>query len=245
MKRTLSLITLMIAIVFATYANQEGDKTPDSKVDAKYSWDLSQLYSSWDEWSTDLEKAKSLMTEINTYKGRLNESPQVLIDLLNTQEELQKKFGRVYRYPAFMRSLNSLDQDATLQMQKLMSMYAAFNTATSWIAPEFLTIPKEKMEKWINENKELEPYRFNLMDQYRLQQHVLDAEKEELLSYFSKPMSTASSIYDELSTSDIKFPTITLSTGEEIELTHGNYSKYMEVSDNQDDRKLIFDTYYK
>jgi oligoendopeptidase F len=245
MKRTLTLLTLILVFASATFAKQEGDKTPDSKVDAKYSWDLSQIYSSWDEWSADLEEAKSLMTDINSFKGRLNESPEVLIELLNIQENLQKKFGRVYRYPAFMRSLNSLDQDATLQMQKLMSMFAAFNTATSWITPEFLTIPKEKMAKWIEENKELEPYRFNLMDQYRLQEHVLDAEKEELLSYFSKPMSTASAIYDELSTSDIKFPTITLSTGEEIELTHGNYAKYMETSDNQKDREQIFNTYYQ
>jgi oligoendopeptidase F len=245
MKKLLSLFVLFTALTISLNASNEGREKSTSEKEAKYSWDLSHLYSSWDEWTADLEEAKSLMTEINTFKGRLNESPEVLIDLLKTQENLQKKIGRVYRYPAFMRSLNSLDQDATLQMQKLMSMFAAFNTSTSWISPEFLTIPKEKMEKWISENKELAPYSFNLMDQYRLQEHVLDAEKEELLSYFTKPLGTASSIYDELSTSDIDFPKVTLSNGEEVELTHGTYASLMEKSENQKDRKKVYEAYYQ
>jgi oligoendopeptidase F len=244
MKKFLSLFLLMSLFVISAHALTEGEITNAPEVDSKYSWDLSQIYSSWDEWSSDLQEAKALMTNINKYKGRLNESAEVFIELLNIQEKLQKKFGRIYRFPAFMRSLNSVDEDANMQMQQLMSLFAQFNTATSWITPEMLTIPKETMEKWIADNEELKPYAFNLMDQYRLQEHVLDAEKEQLLSYFVKPMGTASTIYDELSTSDIQFPKITLNDGEEVELTHGNYARLMEVSEKQEDRKKVFETYY-
>lgn len=244
MKKFLSLFLLISLFVISAHALTEGEITNAPEVDSKYSWDLSQIYSSWDEWSSDLKEAKDLMTNINNYKGRLNENAEVFIELLNAQEELQKKFGRIYRYPAFMRSLNSVDEDANMQMQQLMSLFAQYNTATSWIAPEMLTIPKETMEEWIADNEELKPYEFNLMDQYRLQEHVLDAEKEQLLSYFVNPMGTASTIYDELSTSDIQFPKITLSNGEEVELTHGNYARLLEVSEKQEDRKKVFETYY-
>ena len=135
--------------------------------------------------------------------------------------------------------------DVAGRMQQVMAMFSQFGTATSWITPEMLTIPKETMENWIAANEELQPYAFNLMETYRMQEHVLSADKEELLSYFSRPLSASSSIYDELSTSDIQFPTVTLSSGESVQLTHGTYAKLMETLENKSDRKLVFESYYE
>ena len=116
--------------------------------------------------------------------------------------------------------------------------------ATSWISPKILEIPKETLEKWIDENDEIKDHKFNLMELYRLKTHVLDKDKEKLLSHFSQYMGAVYDIYDELSTSDIKWNEITLSTGEKVLVTNGMYSKILDGNKNQDDRRKAFEALY-
>ena len=237
------IVFMQIHVVFADN-DISGKKNPERDA-TNTSWNLSDIYANWDQWNADLTEVKQLMEDIKTYQGRLNTNPKVFIELMQKEEQLSKKFGRVFRYPYFMRQLNSLDQETSAKMQEIRAMYAEYATATSWISPEMLDIPRGTMEKWIETHAELEPYAFNLMNSYRLQEHVLTADKEKLMSHFSRPMGTASSVYDELSVSDIQFPEITLSTGEKVKLSHANYTKLLETLTSQEDRKLVFESYYK
>ncbi|OGU56168.1 MAG: oligoendopeptidase F, partial [Ignavibacteria bacterium RBG_13_36_8] len=117
-------------------------------------------------------------------------------------------------------------------------------TATSWINPEMLQIPWDTMKKWLDKTPALAPYRFDIEDLYRQQAHVLDEEKEKLISYYTRFNGTPNLIYTDLSTADIDFPTITLSTGDEITATSGNYSRVLATNRNQEDRKKIFEAHY-
>ncbi len=245
MRILLTLCVILFMQIQITYADNEKSEQKNETLNAQTSWNLADIYLDWDAWNNDLEDVKTLMEEVKTFKGRLASDADVFIELMEKEEQLSKKFGRVYRYPYFMRQLNSRNQESSERMQEIRAMYAQFATATSWISPEILSIPQEKMEKWIAENDELKPYAFNLMNSYRLQEHVLSADKEKLMSYFSRPMGTASSVYNELSVSDIKFPEITLSTGEKVTLSHANYSKLLETLDSQADREKVFKSYYQ
>ena len=80
---------------------------------------------------------------------------------------------------------------------------------------------------------------------YRLRKHVLSEDKEQLLSHFSQFMGSSSDIYGELSISDIKWNTVKLSTGEELAISNGVYSKIISTNRNQEDRKLAFEALYK
>ena len=100
------------------------------------------------------------------------------------------------------------------------------------------------METWLNETEGLAPYRFNIEDTYRQQKHVLSADKEQLLSYFSQFRGTPSSIYQELSTSDIKYPEVALSNGDTVTMTSGQYYNTLSTNRNQADRATAFENYY-
>ncbi|MDA3866895.1 MAG: oligoendopeptidase F [Salinivirgaceae bacterium] len=242
--RTIFTVSLLFAALTVA-ADGTPEKSPSGENDNALSWNLSDIYSDWDAWQADFDHAMELMQKVESYKGKIKSSDEKLVELLELEDELGKTFAKVYRYPAFMRDLNSRNQEVAGRMQQLMAVFAKYGTATSWISPEILSVPKSTMEQWIDANPELEPYAFNLMNQFRLQEHVYNEDKEKMLSYFSQISRTASSIYDELSVSDIQFPTVTLSDGEEVTLTHGNYSKLLETNKNQEDRKLIFHSYMK
>ena len=151
---------------------------------------------------------------------------------------------KVYRYPQLTFDTDTRNQDAASKLQQVQIVFAKFGTATSWVNPELLEIPWETMEKWLNNNSELAPYRFGIEDLFRQQKHVLDEEKETLLSYFSQFNGTPSDIYASISTTDVKFPEIELNNGEKIKATNGNYSKVLATNQNQDDRKKVYEAHY-
>ena len=68
--------------------------------------------------------------------------------------------------------------------------------------------------------------------------------ESKLLSFYSSYMSAPRTIYSEITVTDVEWPTIKLSTGEEVEVTPANYSKILTKNRNQEDRKLMFENYY-
>jgi oligoendopeptidase F len=160
-------------------------------------------------------------------------------------DEIGQLQYRVYRYPQLQRDVDTRNNDIAGRLQRVQAIFAKFGTATSWFTPELLSIPQATMEKWIAETPELSPYKFPILDSYRQQEHVLDEKGERLLSFASRANQTPYSVFQELSTSDIKFPTVKLSDGKEVKLSPGAYQQVLQTNRNQADRKLAFETYHK
>jgi oligoendopeptidase F len=138
------------------------------------------------------------------------------------------------------RDVDTRNQDISGRFQRVGAVFARFGTATAWFTPELLQIPQVTMEKWIDQTPELAPYRFGIMERYRQQVHVLDETGERLLSYSSRFNRTPTAAFEELSTSDIKFPEITLSDGTEVTASPAVYRSGMTTLPNQQDRALLF-----
>ncbi len=215
-----------------------------NEIDKKYKWNTEDIYKDWNEWQKDVEKMKELMKEIPQYEDKIENSREDFVKLIKLEESLSRILEKVYLYPYMLKDLDSTDQLVSQKLQEIEFLYAQFSVATSWISPKILEIPKETLEKWIDENDEIKDHKFNLMELYRLKAHVLDKDKEKLLSHFSQYMGAVNDIYDELSTSDIKWSEITLSTGEKVLVTNGMYSKILDGNKNQDDRRKAFEALY-
>ena len=210
----------------------------------QYKWDLNDIYPNWNQWEVDLVKLKELMAEIPKYQGEISKNPKTFVEFINLEEKISRLLDKIYLYPYLQRDLDSTNEVASVKLQEIESIYANYSISSSWITPEILTIPKETMVMWINENPTLEPNRFPLMEIYRLQEHVLSADKEKLLSYFGQYLGVPSDIYSELSTSDIKWNDVELSDGSKTTVTNGVYSKVISTNRNQEDRKKVFEALY-
>lgn len=216
-----------------------------NEIDEKYKWNLDDIYPNWDSWNKDLEKLKLLMDKMPLFQGKIKDNAKTFIEFNTLEEEISRLLDKVYLYPYLKRDLNSNDEEASIKLQEIESLYSTYAISVSWIAPEILTIPKETMIKWIDENPKLEANRFPLMEIYRLQEHVLSSDKEKLLSYFGQYMGVPSDIYSELSTSDIKWNEVTFSDGVITPVTNGVYSKVVSTNRNQEDRQKAFEALYK
>ncbi len=238
------LKTLFLTILSGTFLIAQPNYQNRDEIPAKYKWKLTDIYSNWDEWENGLKEMEAKMKEITSFKGKLKEDVKNLIAVKKLDDEIGILSYKVYRYPQLTLDTDTRNQEASSKLQQVQIAFAKFGTATSWVNPEILEIPWDKMKKWLDENPELAPYKFGIEDLYRQQKHVLNEDKETLLSYFSQFNGTPKNIYTSISTADINFPEIELKNGEKVKATNGNYSRILATDRNQDDRKLIFESHY-
>ncbi|MCB0732672.1 MAG: oligoendopeptidase F, partial [Ignavibacteriae bacterium] len=240
----MTLKTLFFTILLGTLLMAQTNYENRDEIPEKYKWNLNDIYQNWDEWENGLKEMEAKMEKIVSFKGKLKEDVKNLIAAKQLEDEIGILSYKVYRYPQLTLDTDTRNQEAASKLQQVQIAFAKFGTATSWVSPEILEIPWEKMEKWLNENPEISPYKFGIEDLYRQQKHVLDEEKETLLSYFSQFNGTPRDIYTSISTTDVNFPEIELSNSEKVKATNGNYSRVLATNRNQEDRKSIFEAHY-
>ena len=239
MRYVITLVTAMLAVLFVTssFADEE------AAIDPQYTWDLTDLYPSVDAWNVAREEVLAEFEKIETRRGSLGDSANSLYQAYRQVSDTLKKAGRVSVYA----SLNG-DEDIrvteTQERRQLGSiLFARFSEATAWMQPELMEVGREVIESYIKEDQRLEPFAFQLDDSLRNAPHTLGTEAEQTLSYFSQSNGSPVSTYNLLANSDIPWPTVTLSTGEEVRLDSQGYGRARR-SENRDDRKNAFDSYW-
>jgi len=240
-------IILVIAFMLMAIAGSviAGPKTLiRAEIPDKYKWNLNDIYPNWEAWEKGLAHLEAKMDEYAALEGTLAQGPQQLLKAYLISDELGMLSFKVYQYPGLMLAIDSRENEISARLQQVQIVFAKFGVATAWFNPELLQIPWETMQSWLANTKELTPYRYSIEDLYRQQKHVLEADKEQLLSYFSPFGGTPASIYNDLSVSDIKFKDATLSDGEAVTITEVMYQNILATNRNQDDRKKAFETLY-
>ena len=238
------LICFALSLALSTTLLAQGKPKTRAEIPAKYKWNLAEIYPSWQAWEADMALLDKKMDEFAALQGTLTKSSANLLKAYKLNDEIGMLDIKTYRYPQLMRDTDLRDNDISARFQQSNILEAKLGTATAWFSPELLSIGWDKLQKWFAENSGLAPYRFPLEDLYRRQKHVLDEKGERLLSYFSTFSSTPSTCYDELTTSDIKFPTVTLSDGKEVTLSPEQYYVILERNKNQKDRRLCWENMY-
>ncbi|WP_448663208.1 oligoendopeptidase F [Sphingomonas sp. CJ20] len=238
MSRREALTTAALATL-ATAAPAWAQGTPSGPA-----WDLTEIYPDDAAWDAARKAALAALPGIAQFKGKLGDSAATLAKALVLQSDLGRTISRIYVYV----SLKS-DEDvraAAYQEKKAQAidLYTAFGEATAWFSPEILTLGKAKVGAFLAEDATLRTrFDFYLANIVRQAPHTLSAESEALLASAGAPLSAPGDIAGQLRSSDIPWPTITLSTGEQVRLDSQGYSLYRDAP-NRADRKAVFDAFW-
>jgi oligoendopeptidase F len=233
---TATMIAVSSTTPLASAATERPSTRVRSEIPAEFRWDFSAIYPDWAAWEADMLRIDTMMSGFGQLKGTLKGGPDALVKAHRQFDEIGKLQYRLYRYPQLQRDVDGADQAIAGRFQRVMALFAKFDAATAWFQPELLALPEADVKAWIARTPALAPYAFGITDSFRKQRHVLDAAGERLLA-LARPAGRASvSTYEELSTTDIKFPTITTSDGRSVTLSPGNYSALLEGNPNQADR---------
>lgn len=215
-----------------------------SEIPVEKTWRLEDIFATDDLWREEYNKLKNEIPNLTKYQGRLGESAKTLYELLQLNDDLGMRLGKIHAY-AHMR----YDQDTTNSFyqgmfQETQSIVTQYFSAISFITPEILKVGEEKINEFFNALPELGLYRKALDDILRRRPHTLSENEENLLALASDVLNASSTTFGMLNNADLRFPTIVDENGEEVALTHGRYIRFMESKDRRV-RKEAFQALYK
>jgi oligoendopeptidase F len=235
------LLPLLSAFVFmaACPALAEKGEAPDPQA----SWNLDDLFSSVDAWNKAREEVMANFDKIDARRGTLGDSADSLYQTYRLVSDTYRKAGRVYVYASLKADEDLRDPENQERRQLADIMFARFGEVTAWMQPEIIATGREVIESFIEDDDRLAPFAHQLDDSLRNAPHTLSPEAEQTLSYFSQTFGAPSDTYSLLANSDIPWPTITLSNGDEVLIDSQGYSR-TRSSASREDRKLAFDTFW-
>ena len=205
-----------------------------SEADEKYMWNMKEMYENDGLWEDDVKEAESLINGMPAYIEVMDESPKKLLSLLEYDTEISKKLEKIYVY-ANQKSHEDMGeskyQDMAGRAQNLMVKY---QMQSAPVTPAIMKIGRKKITEYTeadNNPNGLPLYKryFELI--FRKEEHILDADKEELLAGVNDLSETPSDIFAMFNNADIRFDDITDKNGESHQLTHGKYTAYLRSKD--------------
>lgn len=206
-------------------------------------WDLTYLFKTEEEYEKAFEELQPYAEKLAAYNGKLaDEKSFVEYNLLS--KEFSIKLEKVYQYGSLKSDLNKKNVENASKVARMMIFFQKVNQLLSFAEPEILSIGKDTIMGFIDNNKELEEFRFDFEKTFKNAEHILDANSEKLMSYF-RPVSAGGNLYSSLAVADGKSAEATLSNGEKITVTQGNWRSLIMKTKNADDRKNIFEALYK
>lgn len=229
--------------------NKGVKKLPDrSELRPEDTWRLEDIFASDDDWEAEFAEVKGMLPGVSEFQGRLGESAETFYQALQYEDKVLERIGRLYTY-AHMR----YDQDTTNSFYQGMddrckNLYAQVASALAFVVPEILSLDESKLNQFFQEKEELHLYK-HAIDEINLQRpHVLSADQEALLAQASEVMDASSNTFGMLNNADLQFPSIKDENGEEAEVTHGRFIRFLESGDRRvrrDAFKAVYDTYGK
>jgi oligoendopeptidase F len=213
-------------------------------VDPRFTWDLTAIFPDWPAWESAFRELENGVEAFKAFEGTLGNGPEQLLAALREHDRLGQLTYKVWYYASLQYDQDQRNNTVNAGRQRVQLLIARWLQATSWFHPEVLRIPLETVREWMAQSSDLALYRFFIEDLFRQQEHVLDPAGERLLSLASRLGGVPHDAYAALSTADARFPTITLSTGESVQVSYGQYRKLLATSRRQADRRAAYEALY-
>ena len=211
-----------------------------ANIAGRFKWNVEDIFQSWEAWERAYKELEGGIDRYAALKGTLASGPAALQTAFTLSEELGQLAYRVWYFPALQYDEDQRDNTINARRQRVQILFAKWKQAESWFSPELLRIPLETVREWMEREPALKLYRFAIENLYRQQEHVLDDAGERLMSLASRLASSPNDAYWALSTADAKFPKVTLSSGEEVTVSYGQYRAILATRREQRDREKAF-----
>jgi len=198
-------------------------------IDERYKWDLSDIIESDERVEEIFKEISEEYKEIVKFRGSLSD-PDRLLKCLKAESAVGEKLSRLYVY-----SKMNLDEDARVTKYKAMTSRAEalaveVSSAVSFIVPEIVSSYSAEEITALSRKKEFSDFSYTLELIAKKKEHYLSDKEERILAEvgaFSGMFEDAFRMFDN---ADISFKSV-IKNGEEIEMSHGEYSVLLQDSD--------------
>ncbi len=209
-------------------------------------WRVEDIYPGQAAWDEDYAAVKKLMNDVRDFQGKLKDA-ETIGRCFALEDELSMKTEKLYVYAHLRHYEDTAEPEYQALSEKSKKLSVEVNEATSFITPEILGLSEEDL-RGLTQDPKLAKYKRTLEEMLRQKPHVLSKSEEALLAQVGNVSQAPSTIFSMMNNADMKFPKVKNEKGEEVELTHGSYIRFLESRDPEVRRaafKAMYETYGK
>ncbi|MEE2635870.1 MAG: M3 family oligoendopeptidase [Acidobacteriota bacterium] len=216
---------------------------PDESVPPQIEWELGDIYPSVEAWTSAKTALEQRVARLDDYRGRLGDNAATLRAAFDEIYGTEKELARLYVFAFLRADEDRRVADAQERRGLAAALLSEFGETVSFVSPELLRIGSDTIERFLSEDSGLARHAFNIRNTLRQEPHTLSDEAEQVIAATAPVVQGPERIYALLTSSDMPFPTVSLSSGEKVKLDQAAYSLH-RASSNRDDRKLVFDRFW-
>lgn len=210
-------------------------------------WNLEDIFATDQAWEDTYKETAKTIQLAEKYYGNLAASVDLFVECLEWADSLSLSIEDLFTYAKMRR-----DEDNRISLYQGMTDRASMlavqaSSALSFIVPEILAIGQDKFDD-LRKDPRMDIYDHYLENILRQKAHVLSLAEEKLLAEAGELAEAPSTIFSMANDADLKIGYIKNEKQEEVELTKGNFVKYMESHDRrvrQDAFTTLYEAYGK
>ncbi len=201
------------------------------EIDARYRWDLSNMYVDDDAFLAALEAARAYPERIAAQRDTATSSAAGLLAYLRLDDEVSVELSKLANY-----AQRKSDEDTRVARyqdftSQVVTLCVAANAAGSWFTAAVLAIDPADLARFYEEEPQLEFYRRALDRILAQRDHVLSPAEEELLARAGEMAAQPDAIYSMFHDADLTFADAVDASGEKHPVTHGTFVPLLMSSD--------------
>ena len=242
------LILNLILNLFSSNLNiaqNKGDLPNRKDIAVDQTWNLADIYATPDLWEKDYKLLESSISKYSEFKGKLGSSASELLNCLKFDDENGIRVSRLYLYSSLAKDLDLGNAENQARYERISALSSTLSAASSYIRPEILEIPENKLWEFVKNEVGLKVYEHQLQDLLRTKAHTLSPREEELMALSAPVREVPYNVFGMFNNADIQFPMVKGENGgDEIKISHGRYGAALYSTD-RDYRKRVYKGLYE
>ena len=204
-------------------------------------WDLTKLIADEAKLKQIVTEAQAESSKILALKGHILDNKETLTKFLEASEKENRLLEQAYIYTYLKYDEDTSNTKNLALKQEIENVLQQISNQESFVLSELMAKDFAEVEKLLT--GDLAKYHLYFARLYRQQKRILSEQEEKIITKALNAFGTPDDTFTSLDTADAKFADVLLADGTKKELTHYNWSLFLEEKD-QDDRRRAFQNYY-
>lgn len=213
------------------------------QVPVEKTWNLQDLFESEEKWEEKLQELQELLPAVTAYKGTLHKGAEELLACLEAEEELAVRLLQVHTYASLRLSEDSSNPLNQERAARAGDQASKINASLSFIRSEILDLPEGTIERYLEEEPGLAPFRKKLLDLLQTRPYRLSPDTESALAALGEVFSAPYTIYNRSKLSDMSFAPVEDSEGKTRPVSFALYETAYEMSADSKLRRAAYESF--
>jgi oligoendopeptidase F len=204
-----------------------------SEIPFEETWSTESIFPTVEAWEAAYRQVEDSIPALKKFQGRLQDSPAVLLDYLQSSELVNILLEKVGQYARLNYAVDATNQEWKARADQVTGLSSRVRAASAFDEPELLAIGFPTLRQWLEQEPGLRLYEHYLDRLEQRAPHIRSAEVEEVLSQVMDPFHSAAATHGILVNADLKFEPAVDSEGNPHELAHSNINHLMASQDRE------------